>query len=195
MLNKITFGSVMAAISTIASVVACHYAIKAFDASKAPTFPLENAFRDSVEIASLTKDANQFENFIESNVARIVYLNLYLDPDSVDVEEGDVPEVSPEDEDTDLEAQKEAEEHAKLFEPSTVTIWTECYEGFNRKLRPSHENHCTGIEISFLKNPQGDSQLSWLHGAYYLKGYFSIVHYSGPYQGHRIATLRGESAR
>ncbi|AIU88315.1 hypothetical protein [Pectobacterium odoriferum] len=196
MSKKITFTSIMTAIGTVASVLACIYAIKAYESSKTPTFPLDDAYTDSIEISSLTKNAHRFEEFLGSHVGRVVYLNVYFDPDSGYVDVDKEPELSPEEyESYDKETKKEIDEHNEAFDQSSLTIWTECYEGYNKKLRPGVDNYCTGITISFLKNPNSYSSLDWFRGAYYLKGFFQVVHYSGPYQGFMVATLRGESAR
>ena len=82
MSKKITFTSIMTAIGTVASVLACIYAIKGYESSKTPTFPLDDAYTNSIEISSLTKNANRFEDFLEAHVGRVVYLNVYFDPDS-----------------------------------------------------------------------------------------------------------------
>lgn len=184
----------MTAVGTVSSVLACIYAIKAYESSKTPTFPLDNAYIDSTEISSLSRNAHDFEDFISSNVSRVVYLNVYFDEDSVDVDEE--PELSQEEFDSYDDETKEAIlEDEKTFYREKVFIWTECFEGTDRKQRPSYENHCTGLEISFLKNPDADAHLNWSRGTYSLNGYFSIAHYSGPYQGSRIASLRGERTR
>ena len=196
MANKITFTSIMTAIGTVASVLACIYAIKAYDSSKTPTFPLDGAYTDSIEISSLTKDAYRFEDFLAAHVGRVVYLNVYFDPDSGLIDVDEEPELSPEEyESYDKETREAIDQRNAALDPESLTIWTECYDGFDKKQRPSVENHCTGLTISFLKNPSSYSSLEWFRGGYYLKGYFQVVLHRGPYQGFWIATLRGESAR
>lgn len=196
MSKKITFTSIMTAIGTVASVLACIYAIKGYESSKTPTFPLDDAYTNSIEISSLTKNANRFEDFLETHVGRVVYLNVYFDPDSGQIDVDEEPELSQEEyESYDKDTREEIDQRNEALDPESLTIWTECYDGFDKKQRPSVENHCTGLTISFLKNPSSYSSLEWFRGAYYLKGYFQVVLHRGPYQGFRIATLRGESAR
>lgn len=184
----------MATVGTLASVLACIYAIKAYESSKTPTFPADDAYTVPIEVFSLSRDATNFEDFLSSHVGRVVYLNVYFDPDSTDVDEE--PELSEEEyESNDDDTKKAIDEHDKYFDKKTLTVWTECFEGYDRKKRPSVENHCIGLSISFLKNSDADAELTWFRGSYYLKGYFSIVEYSGPYQGFRTASLRGERTR
>lgn len=186
----------MTAIGTAASVFACIYAIKAYESSKTPTFPSDDAYTNSIEISSLTKNANRFEDFLEAHVGRVVYLNVYFDPDSGQIDVDEEPELSQEEyESYDKDTRETIDQQNEALDPESLTIWTECYDGFDKKQRPSIENHCTGLTISFLQNPSSYSSLELFRGAYYLKGYFQVVLHRGPYQGFRVATLRGESAR
>ncbi|MFJ5398418.1 hypothetical protein [Pectobacterium sp. CHL-2024] len=194
MFKKITYNNIMSTIGVFVSIVACFYAVKAYKATNPISFPLENPYAESLELASLSKESDQFEDFIASNVNRVVYLNVYFDSDSVDVdiqEEMDGEEYAA----LDKEEKDAIEYHNRTFEKESVLLWTECFDGYKKSERPSIDNHCIGFEISFQKNDQADAQLRWSRGTYYLHGYFSIIHYGGPHQGFRVATLRPEKSR
>lgn len=180
-------------LSLIFSAVACYYAIKAYEVTQEISFPKDDAHSIPDTIASMDKETDQFIDFLADNRHRAVYINVMLDS-SISIHDSSVDYGESNSAENQIDTDESNSSEDDPLEPITITIWTECYDEY--KEGDNFEwTQCTGVEIAFLKDGSNDAGLSFYHGHYYLSGYFSVVGFSGPYQGMMSVVLRGEKIK
>jgi len=154
----------VAFISLIATVIGVHYAKKAADSTKEISFPSKKPRQSYKIIKHLSKEANDFEDFIAKNIDRKIYLNVYFDgadfQDCINLPSTD--------------------------EPGLIIIKTLSDNASEKERIRRGSDH---FNVHIINN-DSDAFLGWSTGDYILKGYFCVVGYGGPKQGGTGATLR-----
>ncbi|MDH0355008.1 hypothetical protein [Morganella sp. GD04133] len=180
-------------VTLLSSVIASIYAVKAYNTTLEISFPEKNAHSWPAVIESMSEESNQFIDFLGDNLHKTVYINIILDS-SVSVDEDD--EFYDQDDAESLKSTPEDknDKEESYFKKRSMTIWTDCADE-HKEEDPLEWPMCTGVTIQFQKSGSDDADLYWYKGDYKLSGYFSVVGFSGPYQGMMDVVLRGENIK
>ncbi|EPY4178469.1 hypothetical protein [Klebsiella sp. M621] len=113
-------------------------------------------------IRFFSKEAKEFEGFINKNKHKKVYLNIEFEGSEFEInEDGD---------------------------SRWLVVWTDTFQEVPKGEKLDTSN-CNGYQLTIIPHEDGFGNFHWFRGAYQLSGHFYIDGYSGPYQGLMSAVI------